>query len=389
MDRKTGATKWEDRFGPVIFGQARDVSIEDGRAFVAGFVFTPGRGYGFVVRAYDLDSGILLWSQEVNRGAQCAEERPGFARCVAKALAVHNGRVFAVGHLTRTAARSDFAVLAFDAATGTPLWESVTDSSGTSANDYAWAVSAKGDSVFVLGEIGNFSGLLLQSHDAKTGAIRWQQQVPGATNFTLENTLAADRHSVFIAGMDAQSRFMVQAYDAETGALQWDDRVDDMAGIASALTLGGGEEDFEGDEEDSDGRLFATGIVGCDPDTFLECELAVRAYDPRGGLIWQRADQARGGDWVFLTKPAAGTGQLFVGARELLEDGQYHSTVFSYAAQGGTPIAAVPFDQGSASPVGSVGAVSVLHGRLFVAGGRERSFGGFDFDFVLQSYRTR
>ena len=156
VDRRTGQTLWEDRFGPPTFSYAWDLMIEGRRAFAAGWVRQPGRGLEFVVRAYEVMTGKVLWSREIGLGPQCSAERPGFARCVGKALSVRDGRVFAVGHLTRTAAQSDFAVLAFDAATGAQLWESVTDPTGTGKNDYAWAVKAVGDSVFVVGEVGDF-----------------------------------------------------------------------------------------------------------------------------------------------------------------------------------------------------------------------------------------
>ena len=211
-------------------------------------MYTPGRGYEFVVRAYDLQVGALLWSQELSRGSQCVEERPAFARCVAKALAVRDGRVFVVGHLTRTSARSDFAVLAFDGATGAPLWESVTDPTGLGLNDYAWGVVADGGRVHVVGEIGNDSGLLIQSHDEATGAIQWQQHVPDAHNFTLKDTIAAGGNAVFIGGTDGQGRAFVQAYDAGTGAVLWEDHVGG-AGQISALSATGN-------------RLFAIGVEG-------------------------------------------------------------------------------------------------------------------------------
>ena len=151
LDRRSGVTIWEDRFGPATFGLAKDLVVEGNRAFVAGWILTP-LGFEFVVRAYDVTNGVVRWSQQVSKGPQCVEDVPPFARCVAKALKVRDGRVFVVGHLTRTAARSDFAVLAFDAHTGALLWESVTDPTGTGANDYAWAVSTAGDSVVVLAD---------------------------------------------------------------------------------------------------------------------------------------------------------------------------------------------------------------------------------------------
>ena len=394
LDRRTGATVWEDRFGPVGFAESKDVAIERDRAFVAGYMRTPGLGYEFVVRAYDLTSGGVLWSQQVNRGPQCLEEAPGFARCVAKALVVHGGRVFVVGHLTRTAAQSDFAVLAFDAAAGTPLWESVTDSTGTGAYDYAWAVSAVGDNVFVLGEVGDDSGLLLQSHDARTGAIGWRQQVPGASIFTDKDALAADRDGVLIAGMNAQLQYFVQAYDAKTGSLRWQDVDVEGLGWVTDLTLGQSEEDRRNgqerrqDRKDSQQRVFATGVVGCNLE-FLECELAVKAYDPRRGLVWQKRDQARGGDW-YASGVSAGGGRLFVGAQELLEDGVYHPTIRSYVAEDGDFEWATFFDDGGYEPFGFTGvvpALSVLGGRLLASGSVYRSDGGGDL--LVRMYRRR
>jgi hypothetical protein len=142
-----------------------------------------------------------------------------------------------------------------------------------------------------------------------------------------------------------------------------------------------------GNQEDSDVRLFATGVVGCNPVTFLECKLAVRAYDPRRGLVWQRADHARGGDWNFVTDSAVAAGSLFVGAEELLDDGQYHGTVRSYAATDGAPKWDVSFDGGSGQPVSFVNRLAVLNGRLVAGGALFRSDGGLDF--VARMYRTR
>jgi outer membrane protein assembly factor BamB len=381
LDRKAGGILWEDRFGPMTFGFAKDVAVEGSRAFVAGWILTPGRGFDFVVRAYDLHSGVVEWSQQVGRGPQCVEERPGFARCVAKALTVHNGRVFVVGHLTRTSARSDFAVLAFDAGSGAQLWESVTDAAGTGGNDYAWGVAAASDRVFVVGETGDFSGLLLRAHDAETGAIEWQQHLPGAQNFTLKDTIAAGRRQVFIGGIDADFRFMVQAYDAATGELRWDDRVGDADNIGqvSALAIGGGDDDEE--------RVFVSGVVGCNPTTFVECELAIRTYDATRGLVWQRADPAAGGDW-YAGGIVAGGGRVFVGASELLEDGEYHGTVRSYAANRGGLEWTDSFGETSGSLFNSfVNGLLVRGGGLLVNGADLRPDGSSDF--LVRMYRAR
>jgi outer membrane protein assembly factor BamB len=219
--------------------------------------------------------------------------------------------------------------------------------------------------------------------------------VAGAGNSTLKNTLAVDRHRVFIAGFDDQIHFLVQAYDAKTGTLLWMDRVseENRLGHATALTLeevdgkhGNGEREA-GNHEGNDVRLFATGIVGCDPVTFVDCKLAVRAYDPRRGLVWHRADHARGGDWDYTTYPAVVDRRLFVGVEELLDDGQYHATLRSYSLTNGALKWTLPFEEGSGQPIGFVVGLFVQQGRLVVGGSLYRPDGGADF--VVRMYRPR
>jgi hypothetical protein len=56
------------------FGRTDSGPLVDGyRAFVTGWILTPDLGFEFVVRAYDLNSGAVLWSRHVNRGPQSVE----------------------------------------------------------------------------------------------------------------------------------------------------------------------------------------------------------------------------------------------------------------------------------------------------------------------------
>lgn len=362
IDRATGATRWEDRFGPMSFGLAKDVAVEGGRAFVAGWILRPGDGFVFVVRAYDLARGSVLWSQEIARGPSCVEEAQGFARCVAKAIAVHGGRVYVVGHLSRGDTRSDVAVLAFDASTGALEWESVTDPRGAGENDHAWTVAVSGRSVIVTGEIENESALIVRSYEAATGALRWQRVLPGALNYTLKDTLAVNDNTAVVAGSDSAGDFFVSAFDLRSGSPLWTDNVDegDRIGQATSLAIDGG-------------TVFASGIVGCNPDSFVECKLAVRAYDTRNGrLRWQRSEVARGGDW-YAERMTAGGGRVFVTGLELLDDGGYHPVLSAYDGRNGALVGSELFAPGGVvAPqsgfAGFAGGLVFLHGRLVVAG---------------------
>jgi outer membrane protein assembly factor BamB len=390
VDTRTGLTIWEDRYGPFARGgpgsRAVDVEIEGSRAFVSGWTGgnTFASGFTFVVRAYDLASGAVAWSHEVSVGPECGPERPGFGRCVAKAVEVHDGRVFAVGHMTVPAGgQSDFAVVALDANTGDRLWER---GGGAGSLDAAWAVSADGDRVFVLGEqdllheTDDF-GVWLRCYDAKTGALHWERQFPGASNYTLKSSLVAGHKQVFIAtDENAPGNFTVRALDGDSGDLIWIDRIDDgsRVGRAEALAL---------EREHGSRRLFATGVRNCDPDTLFECTLVVRAYDPETGVIWERAEQARGGDWGFPTNVTAGKGGVFFGGSEILEDGAYYDQVRAFEPKTGALSWQVPFDEGG-DPPGFLTTVTTLNGRL-VVGGQVYRGPDFSSDILIRLYATK
>jgi outer membrane protein assembly factor BamB len=212
---------------------------------------------------------------------------------------------------------------------------------------------------------------------------------PGALNSTLKETLAADRQTVFIGGTDALGGFFVSAHDAGTGTLRWQDHVDD--GALTGLLLHDAEDDGRhGKEDDRHGKederlLLATGVVGCDPLRFLDCELAIRAYSPRKGrLLWKRADKAAGGDW-FYPRIEAGLGTVFIGARELLADGLYHGTIRAYQVATGRRAWTTAFDPGSGFPDSGVNDLVVFEGRLYAGGHLGRGDG--DFDFVVRAYK--
>lgn len=224
-----------------------------------------------------------------------------------------------------------------------------------------------------------------QAHDARTGVIRWQQRLPGARNFTGKDTLAANRGVVFISGIDAQLHFFVHAYEAGTGTLLWEDRVSDPGQIGEVAGLALADDDEE-DQRGLPAQLFASGVIGCDPATFLGCKLAVRAYDPWQGLLWQRADEARGGDWFAYTI-TAGAGRVYIGTGELLEDGAYHGSVRSYSAGDGAFKWAAPIDDGLGQPFSYVDGMAVREGGLVVTA---QAFRADSYpDFMVRMYRPR
>ena len=146
-DAKTGALLWQDvvdkggMFAPEI---PLEVTILDGRAFVVG-----GGGVGcqsiviapdncdFIVRAYELESGQLLWEDQLDRGPFD----------LAVAVTARDGKVFALGLGGNQCDNSgqtncDIVLRVYEAQSGTLLWEDQVDSMGT--DDTAQGVAASG-----------------------------------------------------------------------------------------------------------------------------------------------------------------------------------------------------------------------------------------------------
>ncbi len=380
-DAKTGVTLWEDRVGaPNAFVRSQEVAVDDGRVFASGWLFTPAHGFDFVIRAYDLNSGALLWEQRVDRGGTFE---------FAEVVVAHGGRVFAAGRVLGASGSSDFALFAFDAQTGEPLWESVTDPSGLGLVDIAVALRAEGDRVFVAGTIfavdpdgGDFNlasnSLLVRAYDARTGAILWEDKVPDAMNW-YTRTLAAEGHLLFVGGsiLNATDNldFMVRAYDTQTGALVWMDQVDQQVLESATAFVATGD------------RLFAAGW-DCDASGF-NCHDIVRAYDAQtGAFLWQDRFNEPGGD-VFggIANPVLEVdgGHVFLGGAVLNTSGRYEWTIRMYDAKTGT--------LGWEERIDGGGFLNLPNGfaaqgdRLYAAGSIANPTG--HLDFTVRAYKTR
>ena len=368
---KTGTTLWEDRLDVEgRYDRATRVAVDEERAFVSGWVRSLAQGYDFVVRAYDLRRGRLLWQQRIHRGSVDTAET----------VRVRAGRVIVGGRLR--GASSDFALFAFDARTGDKLWENVTDPSGLS--DQIKSLVVDDDRVFVSGQIRNFTSdtsLLVRAHDVRTGAILWEQEIVGGDNVGRHpNLLAVHGELLYSAStiLDAVTGdydFLVRAYDTETGALRWEDRMRDptSGGEASGLSVAGN-------------RLYVSGLDGCDSD--FQCQnWVVRAYDAEtGALRWENRMQEPAGGGAITQTIVAKAGRVFVGGQLLNASGSsYEWTLRAYDARTGalTWQERLP-DDGAIG--GAVFSLALQGNRLFAAGELGRADGG---DFTVRAYDVR
>jgi len=371
FDRTSGRTLWQDELLDFVGNRANEVSVDASRVFIAGWSERPEQRFVFIVRAYDLNTGTLLWYREIDRS--------NFN--IAKVLAVQDGRVYVAGHIRDTARdNQDYAVLAFDAATGTQLWEHVSDYLNLGQDDFAWSVAVAGDRVLVAGEVRGSSAMLMRAHNATDGVVAWEDEIPNARNFAEEHCLGEHGGLMFVCGSFPAGGFtddlFVRAYDIKSGQVRWTDRVDDggRLSVPKALTVSGG-------------RLFVAAYLGCSPTTGAECKLTVRAYDPgSGALLWKQINQSPGNDWFVNTIIATANG-VFVGGEQLNAAGSYEPTILSYDARSGTPIGGDKLDVGSAPIFTSfIGRLAIQGNHLIAAGGMW-SGNAFGSDMLVRMYK--
>ena len=172
-DSKTGSLQWEeivDKGGHEFPEVAIDLAVLGGRAFVVG---GGGPGCGltvsgtdncdFIVRAYDLGSGRLLWEDQLDRSPFDA----------VASVAAANGKVFALGIGGNNCDNSgltncDLLIRAYKPNSGKVLWEAQVDSLGL--HDDPSGVAADGGRVFAAGFVVDpadfLSDLLIQAYVA-------------------------------------------------------------------------------------------------------------------------------------------------------------------------------------------------------------------------------
>ena len=186
-DASTGAQVWEARFCAHASDGAESMAVSPGGSTVA----VAGGGYDTV--AYDAATGAQLWDAQY----------PGASTKLAWSLVASpfGSSFFVTGYYAQ-----DYATAAYDAATGTELWRVVYD--GGHGLDTALSVAASpgGRKVFVSGyssgpEIGYDYATL--AYDAATGTTLWEARYagPGPSNDTGQAVAAGPGGSkVFVTG---------------------------------------------------------------------------------------------------------------------------------------------------------------------------------------------
>jgi outer membrane protein assembly factor BamB len=331
----------------------------------------------FVIRAYDIHSGALLWEKRY----QCGFGASVFA----------DGRqVFVAGsRLDPNTLLKVGAVSALDAKTGIVQWQVKTASSidpslfpTQSASDSA--VQVKGNRVYVAGQMsgrgaaGLALGMFVQAFDRDSGVQLWRYDIRGSGSQLLTYYVPlAVAGNVLVVG-DGVARngtsalefdYRLTALDVRSGTLLWTDQVHRQAlGLASALGFGAG-------------KLFAYGW-DCDQNV-LNCHGDVRAYDPQSGALqWEKRFTGPGGDIVIpVPAPAFAVSgnQVFLGTALLnLAGDEYEWTVQAYDGRTGSlRWQNQIYDGGGYGD--AIEGLKVRDDHLYASGYANRPDGGYDF----------
>jgi outer membrane protein assembly factor BamB len=199
LDAATGALLWRDDLMPGNDSQARIMAVRDGRVYVYGRYGGPR--YSGRVYALDAADGTVAWSFDRPRVS------PLLATGTVDGVLTEPD---ALGQSLFVASFFDGAIIAFDAATGTPRWTIPGVSSDTMAWESHW-LAASGNSLFV-----TFPGPdLISVFDLVTGEERWTQRSDRGSPFDQEPSTDATLGFVIL------SDGTMGAYDLNTGQRRW------------------------------------------------------------------------------------------------------------------------------------------------------------------------
>jgi outer membrane protein assembly factor BamB len=212
--------------------EAVAMSPDGSLVYVTGYTGNPGGPDGYsrngVTVAYDAATGARVWTQQFS-----TPDKHGAAVGNAVTVSPDGSTVFVTGtDNPNTEGRGEYVTVAYNAATGTQLWQEFY-SAGRALAGIAIAVSPDGSAVFVTGNNTTVA------YDAATGARLWA--IPDGRNHFTALTVSPDGSTVFAVGDHYVSKtatdYMTVALDTATGATRWTKRYEVPDTLAKATSV--------------------------------------------------------------------------------------------------------------------------------------------------------
>ncbi len=361
-------------------------SPDGSKVFVTGYAGVSSGVADYATTAYDASTGSLLWSRRY--------DGPSHGNDLAHSLAVSpdGTKVFVTGESQRTSTNLDYATVAYDAGTGSPVWVRRYNGPGNANDQARWvAVSPDGTVVFVTGTSGGTGtqfDYATVAYDAGTGALRWGMRYNGPANqsdYAVAVAVSGDGSKVFVTGSSARVSLDLDwatvAYDAVSGGQLWSQRYNGPGNATDQPTSVASSPDGS--------RVFVTGTSGGAGTAF---DYATVSFDSAtGALLWTSrydgpahdTDEANSlavssdGSRVFVTGYSTGT-----------TTGQDYATVAYDAATGSQQWVALHNGLNDWPDVAESIAASPDGTRVYVTGGTLREMGRFDYATVAYDAAT-
>ena len=228
----TGARLWVARYhGPANtnnYAVSVAVSPRGTRVFVTGRSQRASSRSDYATVAYNAVTGARLWVARYHGPAN------GFDYASSVAASPRGTRVFVTGTSQRASSRSDYATVAYNAVTGARLWVARYHGPANGNDEAAHvAVSPRGTRVFVTGtsqRASSRSDYATVAYNAATGARLWVARYHGPANgndYASSVAVSPRGTRVFVTGGSQGARpalafdYATVAYDAATGARLW------------------------------------------------------------------------------------------------------------------------------------------------------------------------
>ncbi len=224
MRAAPGARLWvaryDDRSGGYDAAHAMAVSPDGSRVFVTGDSWGGATGRDYATVGYSAATGRQLWVSRYSG--------PGYGIDIAWSVAVSpdGSKVFVTGSSRGRTSNDDFATIAYNAATGRQLWVRRYNGPANKLDDAAAvAVSPAGTTVFVTGHSsgsGAFSNFATVAYGAATGRQLWVRRYGPANGYDVATAVAASPAGgrVFVTGQN-DGDYGTVAYSAATGRQLW------------------------------------------------------------------------------------------------------------------------------------------------------------------------
>ncbi len=286
---KTGILKWSDNYeAGGGSNKANAITASNNIVYAAGEGDNITGVCQFIVRAYDSQTGSLVWNDQFDTG---------FLGGGANAIAIDANNLYVAGTACGDECVGEFVVRSYNSKTGELLWSDEFDNDGKGglgAND----IAVIGNRVIAVGSVFTNTGnlaFLVRAYDAKTGELVWENQEPNNPLVNTPFTVTINKNMVYAAGfifpLSGPVVFLVRAYDSKTGSLVWEDNFDNGASGSCTSAF---------DISAKGRRVYVAGYVstGINP-TECESDFVVRTYDSRTGTLAWQDQYSSGGDDNF------------------------------------------------------------------------------------------